>query len=681
MVGGHEVAEQRQGAGALDADDLLLLGNLEVGRAADVGGGLVPGEGGAGTGVDGAPGGVPLEQARSAVGVDLGREHVGEHGLDLFGGGQDVRKHHGGAVRGLAERRHGEVDVDRACDGIGHHEGGLRQEVLRHVGRDATVEVAIARKHARKLHLRGQGLQAAQNLSGVADAAHAAKAAGVEAKRGKLVEEARTLEDAGRGMAAGGEDALDPGLCGKARGVRLLGAQACGDHHRRVGGGGAARDGGDGQRSVPELVVVPVWAGDVPGLVHVTVAVLGRHALEALLEAGGRHAVVRARRAGEAQLHRREVKLDHTRVVAAGDAAKDALGLGVCLDEGDLGGIATGEAQVVEDVAVDWEERGGGAVLGRHVGDAGALGDRKRRDALAERLDEAANDALGAQALGDREGEVHGRDAVGELAGEVQSHDLGHAHGDGLAQGRGLGLDAADAPAEHADAVGRGRVGVGADERVEAGELALARIEGVGGDDLAEALDVELVADAAAGRHDAHVVERLARPLEEGEALAVALGLDGEVLGSRARAARDVGGDAVVDDEGARDARVHAGRVSPTLDHGVAHRGEVDEDRHAREVLEQHARGHEHDLFAGGAGAGGLDHARGTLDGLLVAGGPAHDVLEKGDQARRQGLGAGDGRNVDHAPRDAASLEGLDLARLDYGISERRFAHVRHASC
>ena len=53
---------------------------------------------------------------------------------------------------------------------------------------------------------------------------------------------------------------------------------------------------------------------------------------------------------------------------------------------------------------------------------------------------------------------------------ELEADDLRDEHRDRLAEHRRLGLDPADAPAEHAQAVDHRRVRVGADERVGIGE-------------------------------------------------------------------------------------------------------------------------------------------------------------------------------------------------------------------
>ena len=106
--------------------------------------------------------------------------------------------------------------------------------------------------------------------------------------------------------------------------------------------------------------------------------------------------------------------------------------------------------------------------------------------------------------------------------------------------------------------------------------------------------------DARAGRHDPQVAERGLRPAQELVALAVALVLAGDVEGEGAGRPEQVDLDRVVDDEVGGDKRVDARGIAAEVGHGVAHRREVDDRRHAGEVLEQDARGHERDLGLGG---------------------------------------------------------------------------------
>ena len=177
-----------------------------------------------------------------------------------------------------------------------------------------------------------------------------------------------------------------------------------------------------------------------------------------------------------------------------------------------------------------------------------------------------------------------------DLAGELEPDDLRDEHRDGLAEHRGLGLDAADAPAEHAQAVDHRGVAVGADQRVRVG-LAVARH-----DDAGEVLDVDLVHDAGARRDDLELVEGALSPAQELVALLVALVLEVDVALEGVGAAEHVDDHRVVDDQLGGRERVHLRRVAAELGDGLAHRGEVDDAGDAGEVLHDHPGGGELDL-------------------------------------------------------------------------------------
>ena len=264
--------------------------------------------------------------------------------------------------------------------------------------------------------------------------------------------------------------------------------------------------------------------------------------------------------------------------------------LAVGLDERDPLLAARGEPQVAERLVVDREEAAGRAVLRRHVPERRAVGERQAREPFAEVLDELPDDAGLAQDLRDGEHEVGRGRALGQRAGQLEADDLRHEHRERLAEHRRLGLDPADAPAEHAEAVDHRRVRVGADERVREG-LAVARL-----DDAREELEVDLVDDAGVRRHDLEVVEGGLAPAEEGVALAVALELELGVARDREAAAELVDLHRVVDHELGGEERVDLRRVAAEVAHRVAHRGEVDDRRDAGEVLQQHARRRERDL-------------------------------------------------------------------------------------
>ena len=150
--------------------------------------------------------------------------------------------------------------------------------------------------------------------------------------------------------------------------------------------------------------------------------------------------------------------------------APHALRLRIGLDQRDAVFGAAGHGEIADGLGVDREEAAGRAIFRRHVADGGAVGQRHVGEAGAEELDELADHALLAQHLGDGQHEVGGGDAFLQLAGQAEADDFGQQHRDGLAEHRGLGLDAADAPAEHAEAVDHGGVGIGADAGVGIGD-------------------------------------------------------------------------------------------------------------------------------------------------------------------------------------------------------------------
>ena len=182
-----------------------------------------------------------------------------------------------------------------------------------------------------------------------------------------------------------------------------------------------------------------------------------------------------------------------------------------------------------------------------------------------------------AQHLGDRQHDVGGGRARRDLAGQLEADDPRDEHRDGLAEHRGLGLDAADAPAEHAEAVDHRGVRVGADERVGVG-LRRSRVI----TDAREVLDVDLVHDAGAGRDDLELVEGALAPAQELVALLVAAVLEVDVALEGVRRAEDVDDHRVVDDQLGGGERVDLRRVAAELGDGLAHGGEVDDARARR---------------------------------------------------------------------------------------------------
>ncbi len=90
--------------------------------------------------------------------------------------------------------------------------------------------------------------------------------------------------------------------------------------------------------------------------------------------------------------------------------------------------------------------------------------------AVAVELDELADDPFAAELLGDGQDEVGRGGPFAERAGELEPDHLRDQHRDRLAEHRRLGLDPADAPAEHAQAVDHRGVRVGPDQGVGIGQ-------------------------------------------------------------------------------------------------------------------------------------------------------------------------------------------------------------------
>ena len=170
-------------------------------------------------------------------------------------------------------------------------------------------------------------------------------------------------------------------------------------------------------------------------------------------------------------------------------------------------------------------------------------------------------------------------------------------HRDRLAQHGGLGLDSADAPAQHAQAVDHRGVRIGADQRVGIGQR-LARLA-VRADEhhARQVLQIDLVHDAGVRRHDREVLERRLSPAQKRIALFVALELQLGVELERLRRAELIHLHRVVDHQLRRLQRIDQRRIAAQRLHRIAHRRQVHHRGHAGEVLQQHAARHERDLL------------------------------------------------------------------------------------
>jgi hypothetical protein len=350
--------------------------------------------------------------------------------------------------------------------------------------------------------------------------------------------------------------------------------------------------------------------------------------------------------------------------------AEEALRLRIRFNQRDLFGLAPRQLQVVERHLVDRENRDCRAVLGAHVAQRGAVGDRQMLEPRAEELHELADDAVLAQLLGDGQHQVGRRRAFQHRAGQAEAQHLRDEHRDWLAEHRGLRFDAADAPSHHAQTVHHRRVRVGADQRVGETDLTVGRIGRH--DDAREILEVHLVDDAGVRRDDAEVGEGVLPPAEKRVALLVARELQLGVQLESVGLAEVVDLHRVIDHQLDRLQRVDLVRIAAEPRDAVAHGREVHNRRNAREVLQQHACRRERNLALHRAldvppgqrfDVGGLHEAA-----VLVA----EEVLEQDFQGKRQPGDLGEPRalerwEAEHLVGTAAHREGGAGAEAVHG--------------
>ena len=460
------------------------------------------------------------------------------------------------AVLVLAQRLVIHVAADRALQRIGDHQRRRGEIVGAAVGRHAPFEVAVARQDRRRDQIivvdRRADLRSKRPR--IADAGGAAIADQVEADGVQILAQPGGVEIVGHDLASGREAGLDPWLAGEAQRPRLAGDEPGGDQHRRVGGVGAAGDRGDHHVAIADVELLALDRITVVAALLVGALKLG---VEHLVDVGQANPVLRPLGAGERRLDRRHVEVQHVGEQRIGrrGVAPHALRLRIGTDQLDPRIVAAGQLEVIDGPLVDREEAAGRAIFGRHVGDGRPVRQRQRGEARPEEFDEAADHALGAEHLRHGQHQVGGGDAFLEFARKAEADDFGDQHRHRLAKHRGLGLDPADAPAEHAEAVDHRRVAVGPDQRVGIGDL-LAILVGGRPDRLGDMLQVDLVADAGAGRHDLEIVERRRAPFEELVALGIALIFKLDILLERARRPEFVDHHAMIDDQVDRHLRI-----------------------------------------------------------------------------------------------------------------------------
>ncbi len=340
-----------------------------------------------------------------------------------------------------------DVEAHGAGDGVGHHQRRRGQEGLLGVRVDASVKVAVAGQHCSGIQVTVDDflLDLRVQRTGHAVTGRARIGDDAEAKLLQLRQQARLFQVQLGHLRAWRKRRLHPGLAYQPQFVGLFGQQARRDHVARVGGIGAAGDGGDDHRAIRQQAF---------GLLDTCGGQLGLVGDATLVQCRRRQTLVRVARAGHVAHHAGQVEFEHALVLGAFQGGCPQAGfLGVLLDQGNLLRFAAGQFEVLDGLLVDVEHRRGGAVLRAHVGNGGAITDGQTVGALAEELDPGSDDTFLAQELGQREDDIGGGDAGLTLAGELDPDDVGQAHHRRQAEHHGLGLQAADADGDDAQCI------------------------------------------------------------------------------------------------------------------------------------------------------------------------------------------------------------------------------------
>jgi len=149
------------------------------------------------------------------------------------------------------------------------------------------------------------------------------------------------------------------------------------------------------------------------------------------------------------------------------------------------------------------------------------------------------------------------------------------------------------------------------------------------------------VHDADSRGNDAEGFEGLLAPLEEFVTFPIAEKLDGEVAIQSALGTGEIDLHGVVNDQINRHERFHHGRIHSGDPGGVAHGSEVDDERHAGEVLEDDPGHGERDFVAPGVLGIPIRQIADVLFGNLVSVAIAKDGLQDDADRDRQPVKTG----------------------------------------
>ncbi len=344
--------------------------------------------------------------------------------------------------------------------------------------------------------------------------------------------------------------------------------------------------------------------------------------------------VLRPARTGERKADRTQIDFDNVGIVGRGLWIEPQAGRArIIFDQLDSRCVPPGFPQIAQRRRVDREIACRRSIFGRHVRDNRPVAGRQCRNPRTEILHEASGQLDLAQAVSHDQGKVGRGDALAQSAGQANADDFRNAHHDRHAEHDALGLQPADAPAEHADSVDHGRMAVGTDQRI--GHCPVHTVLFPVGDDRRQPFEVYRVHDPCAGRVHGKAVECVRRPFHEAVALGIALHFARHVARARIGAAENVDRKTVVGRYVHGQYGIEQRRIAAGLGKSGPCGGNVDERRTARGVVHQHATRRECDF---GIASAARDPAVDQRGRFLVSAAVTQQILDQDAMDDGQGL-------------------------------------------
>ena len=260
------------------------------------------------------------------------------------------------------------------------------------------------------------------------------------------------------------------------------------------------------------------------------------------------NAILRTLRSSQARLNGRKIKCEQLGVFRFRSlvVVKYPLLAAVSFDQRNLFFTASREAQVAKRLFINRKNPASRSVLGRHICNGGAIGERQIPKTRPEVLHKLSNHTVLPQHLCDSENEIRSSSAFAQPPRKLHPHHQRNQHRNRLPEHRSLRFNPPHSPTQHSQTIHHCRVTVCAYQGVGVGGAFAGGF--VDEDYAGEVFEVDLVDDAGVGGDDGEVAEAGLSPAEEGVAFFVALEFEQGVHIERLRRAEFVDLHGVIDD-------------------------------------------------------------------------------------------------------------------------------------